>query len=183
MDRRVSDSVTALESLLSAFSDRVGLGSIPVNEEGVAHLIFDGETQIFIGARPGADQVVLFADLGRIRPDKRSEGYRLVLSANAGHRLDPAGEDPLPLPAMPMAFALNRDTGTLVVSDFRGFKELDAASFEQWLRAFLEVAERWQDHFKGGLWVETAGSADSEPRNGSGFDPEPGVIPFPTMRV
>ena len=183
MDRRVSDSVNALNSLLSAFSDRVGLGSIPVNEEGVAHLIFDGETQIFIGARPGADQVVLFADLGRIRPEKRTEGFRLALSANAGHRLDPEGEDPLPLPTVPMAFALNRDTGTLVVSDFRGFQELDAASFEQWLRGFLEVAERWQNHFKGFLSGEAVASGDSEPRNGSGFRPEPGVIPFPTMRV
>ncbi|CAM2011064.1 type III secretion system chaperone [Acanthopleuribacter pedis] len=130
-----------LPQLLDAFCRHFRLNPIPVKDRNRACLIFDNRLAVTIAERPGRRDIILFCDVATV-PTDRPEITALLLAANEG-TVPMDGPDRVPV--FPAAFALNPDTGSIVLRDQRPLATLTALRFSDWLDAFVSLATCWQD--------------------------------------
>jgi hypothetical protein len=133
--------------LLHSFGERLGIGPVETDENGLGQLVFDGRITVDIEVQGEGNGLRLLGVAGVLPPGDRAGLYRRLLAAN----LESDGP----------AFAIDENLGEVLLCR-RVDAPVEVEAFEAVLAAFVDALETWQ-----GRLADGEGKDDDAPASGA----------------
>lgn len=127
-----------LEQLLNDYGTQIGLGPLELDASGYCGLTFDGKLDVGLLLEHSARTVRLFATVGDLRFEERTEAYRQLLLANYFWQQTGGGTLCLDDSIEP------HEAGTVLLVKELPLPGLEIAAFHAALKDFVDAAEFWQ---------------------------------------
>ena len=135
-------SLSAYQALIAELGQSLGLTDMAAGEDGYMGLTIDGH-EIHIQHEAEDDEVILFARLSAVDPERQAPIYAMLLAANVFWQGTRGA-----------TFSADFDTGRVFLADRRALDKLSVETVSVWIEQFANVATHWhariQDAKDGG---------------------------------
>ncbi len=130
-----------LHDLVNQYARSIGLGSLPLDEQGRCSLLFDDKFSVTLEPHPEAGSLVFFAELGPVPADGEHDFCQKMLQANYFWQhtggLGTLALAPEADPNVPRTAVLMYQTP---------LQSLDFGAFRNQFSDFVDTAEAWIDY-------------------------------------
>lgn len=135
---------SALQGVLDELGDKLGLGPLALDANGVCALAVDGRLVVHLAVDEGEDRAVVYAPLGSLPTVEREAVLTAMLQANATGWA---------------VLALEPDSGQPVLIHRFALRDVDRSALELLLERFIATAGDWQTALAAG--ASASAPADS----------------------
>ena len=125
-------SLSAYQALIAELGQSLGLADMAAGEDGYVGLTID-DHEIHIQHEAEDDEVILFARLPAVDPDRQAPIYAMLLAANVFWQGTRGA-----------TFSADFDTGRVFLADRRALDRLTAETLSAWIEQFANVAMHWR---------------------------------------
>jgi len=135
----MEDTCVKLANVLSELGDRLGLGTLELDQDGGCLLAFDNDLLVDIEQASDGPGFHLSATVCAAPQQKREAVFAELLEANLQGRGTGCA-----------CLALDADLDEIVLSQTIAHDDIELEAFEQALEAFLNVLEHWKQRYETG---------------------------------